>query len=1485
MLIIVLKIPSVQNNIAQRATKFINKKYNTSIVIDKIDLSGLTAIKLKGVVIKDHHDYPFIQINKLITSTFDYKNLLDNKLNLGDITLDGLNFVLKTYKDEKLANINVFADKFNSKKPSGKKTIPFVLNSTKLTIKNSKFYLYNENSHTKPIAFYEELNATVNNFKVDGLNIYGEISKTSFVDNHKIVVKEFVSYFTYTNKQMLFKNTFLKTKHSDIKLDMTFDYGPKDLSDFNNKVLINATIKKANISLKDLRNFYAELGRSDKLHFSTKFKGTLNNFKLKNVQLISDKNTIVNGDFHFKNVLNTKKRFSLKSNINNLTSDYDYLTALLPNILGKTLPSSFKMFGRFKLKGQSFITKENIDAQLEIQSDLGTTISDLKINNIDDIDNATYKGKVELIDVDLGKIIKDSLVGKLSLIADVNGKGFTIETLNTTLNGHISKHQYKDYTYNNITINGRFKNQHFDGDLAIDDQNIKMTFKGLADLTSEITTFKFKANVAYANFNELHLFKKYKKSTLKGKIDIDIKGNSIDNIIGTIKFKDASYTNHLEEFTFKKFNISSNIKDKIRTLKVNSKDIIDGSVIGKFKFEELPKLAKNSLASIYTHYKSDSVSVGQFLKFNFKIYDKIIGVFYPEIKLGKNTSIRGQINSDKKKFKLTFKSPSVAMKDNLIEKIRLQIDNKNPLYNTILSVEKIKTKYYNVADLNLVNVTLNDTLFLQTDFTGGKDLTEKFNLSLFHTINSENKSVIGFKRSAIEYKNQKWFINKSNNNLSKVIINNTFQNFDFKKIEMISGSQKIDIVGKILNKNNKEFHVNFQNLSLDKIAPRIDSLKINGIVKGNFDFKQVNGKTIPEIDLNISDLSINEFQQGILNITAKADNTFKKYDFKATLIKDNIKTINASGNVDTSPKNATISAILNLKDFDMAPYSALGGSAINNLRGTISGSTRLTGLLKNPEMLGKLFLENAGLSFPYLAVDYEVVGKQKITLHNQEFNFNQTKLKDTYFQTEATLTGTIKHTEFKKWYLDLGISSDNFLVLNTKEDDDTPYFGTALIDIIEDDGGATIKGFTDGLTIKVNAKTNPNTLFVVPLSDVNTIEENKLIRFVNKVKDGEDLGRPDEIVFDKKGLTLIFALEVTPDAQAEIVIDKVTGSVLKGRGFAYLDIEINTNGKFEMAGTYIVDQGEYQLKNIINKTFTVKEGGKITWNGSPFDAFLDIEAVNRVQANPSILLENVQGTRDIDVDLITKITGNLYEPQMKFDINLPNASSIVQSELAFKINDEDKKMTQFLSLLSSGTFINFDNVDFANSGNSFLIGTLSERISSAISNLLRNKNDKFQIGFNLNIGDENRLNNLRTDDQVGLTLQTKILKKITLNGVVGVPINSNSQSGVIGEIEAELPLNKSETFKAKMYNRRNEIEFDVLDTEGYTQGLGLSYQFNWDTGAEFLEKTGLKRTQEQKDKIRLKKQLRRKNRDSLQMKKRDSLLKLKQRKLINFTSN
>jgi len=140
---------------------------------------------------------------------------------------------------------------------------------------------------------------------------------------------------------------------------------------------------------------------------------------------------------------------------------------------------------------------------------------------------------------------------------------------------------------------------------------------------------------------------------------------------------------------------------------------------GDFKVRELGKLVRNSIGTIYTNYKPFEISEGQNIKFNFKIYNKIVDVFFPEVKFGPDTFIRGNIIADEGDFKLTFKSPDIEAYKNSFENIELKIDNKNPLFNTFLSVEDMSTVYYDVKDFNLINTTLKDTLFFRTEFKGG----------------------------------------------------------------------------------------------------------------------------------------------------------------------------------------------------------------------------------------------------------------------------------------------------------------------------------------------------------------------------------------------------------------------------------------------------------------------------------------------------------------------------------------------------------------------------------------------------------------------------------------------------------------------------------------------------------------------------------------------------------------------------------------------
>ena len=306
-----------------------------------------------------------------------------------------------------------------------------------------------------------------------------------------------------------------------------------------------------------------------------------------------------------------------------------------------------------------------------------------------------------MIDFDLGNFVDNKKLGKTSLDVNVDGKGFVSKNLNTEIIGEVYSVNFNNYDYKNLKVSGILKEQLYDGSIISNDENIKFNFKGLADFGADRNNFNFIASVDYADLKKLN-FINDSISIFKGDLNMDITGNSLDNIVGDIQFTKTSFQNVNNTYYFDDFEITSSFNDSLRSIEINSPDIITGYMKGDFKVRELGKLIQNSIGSIYTNYKPYEISEGQKLAFNFKIYNKIVDVFFPEVNFGPNTFIKGNIIADEGDFKLTFRSPSIAAYGNKLEEIDVTIDNKNPLFNTYLSVADASTRYYDVKDFSLI---------------------------------------------------------------------------------------------------------------------------------------------------------------------------------------------------------------------------------------------------------------------------------------------------------------------------------------------------------------------------------------------------------------------------------------------------------------------------------------------------------------------------------------------------------------------------------------------------------------------------------------------------------------------------------------------------------------------------------------------------------------------------------------------------------------
>ena len=1419
-------------------------------------------MKLKEIEIRDHHKDTLIFVDRLTTSILSAKKVLENNIDLGSVSIDGAYVYMKTYKDETDDSMAVFIESFNDGTPTDSLALPFKLSSSNVYVNNLNYKLLNENNKSLVTFSATNTGGNLQDLLIEGPDVSTKIRGLYFVDDRGLDITNFTTDFLYSLTEMRFINTTIKTDKSDIKANINFSYNREDFSDFNNKVNLKATFKNGKISSLDLKKFYNEISGNDLIKFNGVLNGKLNDFSLKNLDLKSNNGIKIIGDLNFKNAVNYEKGFVFKAELENLTATYLELKNILPNVLGNTLPSEFRKFGKFSAKGNVKVTSEQINATINMKSQIGSIISDLQISNIDDIDNASYGGIVELKKFNLGVIFDDPIFGNISLKGDVMGEGFKLETINTTFIGKVSELNFKNYTYKNIDANGQYQNNKFDGDLKIDDENFKMTFKGLADLSSEVNKFDFKTEIEHLDLKKTNLFTRDSISVVNGKIELDIEGNTFDDITGKAIFNNVLYTNKTEEYNFKEFQVISSVKDSIKRIEVASQDIAQGYLSGKFSFAELLPVAQNALGSIYTNYTPYEVAPNQFLDFNFTIYNQIITVFFPEISIDDNTKIRGKIKSDKNQLRLTISSPKINVSGNEVKDVLLRTDNQNPLYNSHLTASEVNTKYYKVSKLNLLSLNQKDTLYFKSVFTGGKKKNEDFNLDFFYTFNPEGKSVVGFEKSSFKFKENVWDIEPDKINTNKVTFDLKENEFNFSRFKLVSGEQKVEFSGSLKGESEKVLLADLTKVKLQSFLPKIDSLDLKGTLSGNLDFVQKEGVYSPEALLSIKDFQVNSFKQGDLVLNVVGNNSYKKYNVDLSIKNKKVKSIAATGSLDFSEERPLIDLEVYLEEFGLDAFSPLGQDVLSSIRGSASGDFYLRGFLGNPEMEGTLKLKNAGLKFPYLNVDYDFEGESTISLHEQSFIFENVSLLDTKHKTRGKLIGDITHLNFEKWFLNIELDSDNVLVLDTKNTDEALYYGTAFID-----GSASITGLTEQLTIDINAKTMPGTLFVVPLKDVETVDNFRLIHF--KSNETKVVDKQKEIALEAiKGLSLNIDLEVTKDATAQVVIDEVYGSQLTGNGTGNLRIEINTRGKFNIFGDYAIDNGVYDFKygGIVNKPFLIQKGGTVSWNGNPYEANLDVTAVYKAKANPGVLLQNFNSSRKIEVDLVTRITGGLFTSKQDLDIQLTNVDPTIASELEFILNDNNvnEKTTQFISLLAFGNFANPDKVDF-NAGET-ISSTASSAVAAAFNSLLNDPDSKFQLGVDYQQGDTgNDIQRLNIDNQVDVSVSTQVSDRVIINGKVGVPVGAQTQSSVVGEVKVEVLLNKEGNFRGVIFNRQNEIQYSQQE-EGYTQGVGLSYQVNFNTLSGLLKKIS------------------RKKKNKKLVVKKDTILKPKN-DLINFEGN
>ena len=668
------------------------------------------------------------------------------------------------------------------------------------------------------------------------------------------------------------------------------------------------------------------------------------------------------------------------------------------------------------------------------------------------------------------------------------------------------------------------------------------------------------------------------------------------------------------------------------------------------------------------------------------------------------------------------------------------------------------------------------------------------------------------------------FINQDTDFDFQIIYNNGLFNLDS------SFGKNLDINGYYKNNDDLNFDISILDLIINNIH-QINKNPISAIFNSEINLKRDLENRTLNIESKFSDLQIKNYDLGELNINIFGNTDYNSYALKIDLLKDKLSSIKGEGSIIGANEEPNIDIDLIFENFDISFIEKIGTNTMTNISSNVSGEVNLWGKSNNIQHNGKLYLNESKFTVPYLNIEYFLSENSEIDLYNQNFEINNVDINSESNNSPTSLEGKITHQDFKNWNLDLDFKSEKLHILNKDYIENDSFYGQAYMG-----GDVKISGPTNQVSIDINGTTESGTNIIIPQTKSYSIDDFSFITFTDLNSYSEEtLVTENKLNKINKTLDLNINLEINNSAVVEITIDQDTGSYISGKGNGNLFMEIDSEGKFNIYGDFIASDGIYNFRNLalIDKKFQLKNGGTIIWDGDPLGAQMNIMATYEVPggANPALLLDNPNFNKKIPTSVEIVLTGELTKPESPdFEIFFPNTSSSVISEINYKLNDPEIRQLQAISLLTQGIFINEVSVSIEGVTNN-----IYEKVSEVFSDILGGNQGPLEVGLNYLQGDRSEILDIKTEDRFGVTLTTKISDKILFNGKIGVPIGGIEETLIIGDVQIDFILNEDGTLRAKVFNRENEFRY-IGDELGYTQGIGLSYQVDFQTFRSLLSK-------------------------------------------------
>ncbi|MFD2037380.1 translocation/assembly module TamB domain-containing protein [Belliella marina] len=1265
-----------------------------------------------------------------------------------------------------------------------------------------------------------------------------KISKFEFRESGGFELKTFTTGIKVENESIHIGDFNIETNRSRLKVDVEIGYGSlQALIDAPETSTFDLEVGQFLGDIRDAYYFEPSLRNDPMIRSLASFpvklkmraKGDLSSMSIPNLDMGWDQTTLSSTGY-LHNVMDIDR---LAFDFPEIKLNTDKKTILKfvdeQQLAGVNLPQNVSLVA--KAKG----ALDDLTAAVELDTDMGKINFDGAFKNQDQI---VYLANLNVEGLQLGNILDNPGLDTLTFDIHSHGSGTSIENLTAELSSNFDRLRINGNDYSGLLLEGKMENGLGDIKLALEDEYLDFELLGKLDLDSVNSKIDLNLDLRGADFFELGFF----PQSLRGKflLTAQFEGNP-DSFDLQMDLNDAIMVFEQRNYPVGSLDLKARVRQDSTSL-----DIKSLLVNGDLRSNTSPQLLGEAINQHLKRYidKQDSI-----VNDGGEVHMKL-NLTINQAPILNQVFLQGLEKLDTARISVDFDQRNSTLDANVdfpyLKYAGIELDSMGLRLRS--DQEELDLAF------GFIKLVTGPLSMDRTYFTG--ELKESRLYFDFNAFDGDERMAhvvtdIGMRGDTLSIhispedlllNKREWQIPENN----EVLIAGNYLHFE--EFRFNRNGQELLIRDDLDDVSDEHLAILFKDFRLETFTSLFnpDELIAGGTLNGRLVVENPFAAVGLLANLEVNELKALNVPLGNLKLDAVSENP-GNYNLKLAL-KDGGLDIDMGGSFVADEAGGEFDIDLDLNKIEMEVIAGLSGAELRDASGYISGKINASGNTNDPVYEGAFAFNQASFLVSQLNSKY-LLPDERIRIDNGGVYLSNFTFQDTEGQ-KFVIDGSVKTESFTNPSFDLKLKANSFKAVSSSREDNDLFFGSAIID-----ADVTVLGDLNlpRVNANINIKEGTDFTVIIPETQLDIVERDGIVQFVNR-QDPYDIltRRGDEVSSTFSGYDIRAILKVDPAAVFKIIVDERSGDNLEVSGRADLNMEINPNGRITLSGNYEIEKGHYEMSlyNLVSRKFDIATGSRITWNGDPMDADLNISAIYTIRtASTELMASQISGTnadsrsqymQELPFMVYLNVDGELLKPAISFRLDMPEEQrgalgGNVYSRVLQVNEQEDELNKQVFSLLVLNRFFPSSGSDGSGGGTAAIARNSVSQVLSGQLNALSSSifgNSGLELDFDLDSFTDYQGGTAQDRTQLNVSARKRMFddRLIVQVGsqvdVEGSSQNPDQSNAVLGNVSLEYILTKNERYRLRAF-RKNQFE-SIIDGQLIITGIGVIFnrEFN-----------------------------------------------------------